>query len=222
MRLVFLFDVDNTLLDNDRVKEDLAEHVEGFVGPERAGRFWELYEQVRQERDVVDLPLTLERYAEEFPNAPRYTHLCALVLAYPFRTVLFPGAIGAIQHLSGFGTTAILSDGDPVYQPAKIARSGLADAVEDRVLVYRHKEQVLAEVLAHFPGDHHVLIDDKPGLLASSKAILGDRVTTVLVRQGKYAHQELAPDAPKPDREVDHVGDLRRLSADDFLVGSST
>lgn len=217
MKLVFLFDVDNTLLDNDRVKGDLGEHIEALVGPDRAARFWELYEEVRHDRDFVDFPVTLERYAAEFPNAPRYPHLCALILDYPFQRVLFPGALETLDHLGTLGLTAILSDGDPVYQPAKIARSGLADAVQDHVLIYPHKEQKLAEVLARFPGEHYILVDDKPTILGSVKAILGERVTTVLVLQGKYAHQN-QPDVLPPDLVVDHIADLRAFGASRFVL----
>lgn len=219
MKLVFLFDVDNTLLDNDRVKEDLAEQIEALVGPDGAARFWDLYEEVRHERDVVDLPLTLERFSVDFLNAPGYPHLSALILAYPFQRVLFPGAIDTLRHLGTLGTPAILSDGDPVYQPAKIARSGLADAVGNRVLIYPHKEQVLDDVLARVPGDHYVLVDDKPRILATAKAALGDRVTTVLVCQGKYAHEGGTPESPPPDLVVDHVGDLQKFKAADFVPG---
>ena len=136
--IAFLFDVDNTLLDNDRVRRDLVEAIDGAVGPERGTRFWELYEEIRHERDYVDFPHTLERFTRTFPDEPGFPALADAVLSYPYRSAAFPGAHDAVRRAATIGPAAILSDGDPVYQPAKIARAGFADAVDGPVFVFAH------------------------------------------------------------------------------------
>ena len=213
--LTFLFDVDNTLLDNDRVKADLERRSEGFVGLAHDARFWELYEEVRRERDYVDFPETLRRYRLAFPDDPRFPHLAALVLCYPYQEAVYPGALEALAHLRTLGRLAIVSDGDPVFQPAKIARSGLAAAVEDNVWVYAHKEERIGEVLARLPARRHVLVDDKKRILQAVKARFGDRIVTVHVRQGRYAAAVLASPYT-PDLDLPSIGDLGRLGPDDF------
>lgn len=140
-RLVFLLDVDNTLIDNDRVKIDLQAQIERLVGSDRGARFWVFYEEVRREQDYVDFPRTLERFRAAFPDEPGFAQLASTLLCYPYERWLFPGALEAIAHLKTFGEVAIVSDGDPVFQPAKIARAGLAEAFNNRVLIYVHKEQ---------------------------------------------------------------------------------
>jgi FMN phosphatase YigB (HAD superfamily) len=213
--LVFLFDVDNTLLDNDRVKEDLERRSEAFVGLAHDERFWELYEEVRRERDYVDFPETLRRYRAAFPDDPKFPHLAALVLCYPYREAVYPGAFEALAHLRAFGRLAIVSDGDPVFQPAKIARAGLATAVDDNVLIYTHKEEQIDDVLARLPARRHVLVDDKKRILQAVKARLGDQVVTVHVRQGKYATAVL--ESPyTPDLDLASIADLGRLAPEDF------
>lgn len=218
MRLVFLLDVDNTLRDNDRVKVDLSERIRQLLGAGTASAFWSIYEAVRRDGDYVDFPRTLERFGDAFPDARAHPQVCALVLGYPFERVVFPGAIEAIEHLRELGTTAIHSDGDPVYQPATIGRAGLADAVGGPVLIYAHKEQQLADVQRRLPADHYVLIDDKPRLLVAAKAILGDRLTTVLVCQGTYANAAAHHDKGPADIEVDGIGELRTFTASRFLM----
>jgi FMN phosphatase YigB (HAD superfamily) len=213
--LAFLFDVDNTLLDNDRVKADIERRSEGFVGLAHDARFWELYEEVRRERDYVDFPETLRRYRVAFPDDPRFPHLAALVLCYSYDEAVYPGALEALAHLRALGPLAIVSDGDPVFQPAKIARAGLAAAVEDNVWIYTHKEERIDEVLARLPARRHVLVDDKKRILQAVKARLGDRVVTVHVRQGKYATAML--ESPyRPDLDLASIADLSRLGPDDF------
>jgi FMN phosphatase YigB (HAD superfamily) len=213
--LAFLFDVDNTLLDNDRVKADIERRSEGFVGLAHDARFWELYEEVRRERDYVDFPETLRRYRVAFPDDPRFPHLAALVLCYSYDEAVYPGALEALAHLRALGPLAIVSDGDPVFQPAKIARAGLAAAVEDNVWIYTHKEERIDEVLARLPARRHVLVDDKKRILQAVKARLGDRVVTVHVRQGKYATAIL--ESPyRPDLDLASIADLSRLGPDDF------
>jgi len=214
--LVFLLDVDNTLLDNDRVKEDLEAQIEQLVGAERAASFWSLYEEVRRELDYVDIPRTLERFGRAYPGERNFAHLAQQLLCFPFERYLFPGALDAISHLKTLGSVAILSDGDLVFQPMKIARAGLADAVDGNVMIYSHKQEHLDEVMRRFSSQRYVLVDDKPDILAAAKARLGQRLITLHVCQGKYAHAESLGVFPAPDVEVQAIGDLRILAAADF------
>lgn len=206
MATVFLIDVDNTLLDNDRAKADVARAIRELVGPDRAARFWSLYEEVRDEYGVVDYPETLRRFRRAFPEERRLTDVDRTVLDVAFERYLYPRALDVIAHLWRLGEPAILSDGDRVYQPMKIERSGVLLAVRGNVLVYEHKEDHLAEVQRRFPAAHYVHIDDKAALLTRTRASLGDRVTTVHVRQGHYA-TEGASSAP-PDVVVERIADV--------------
>jgi FMN phosphatase YigB (HAD superfamily) len=214
--LAFLFDVDNTLLDNDRAKNDLAREIERLVGPERGAQFWDAYEEVRRELGIVDYPRTLARFQATFPDEPKFPYVAALVLNYPYDAYLYPGALEAIAHVHALGSTAIISDGDTVYQPAKIVRAGLAAAVDGHVLVYLHKEAHLAEILERYPAERHVLIDDKPRVLAAAKGLLGARVVAVHVRQGHYALEDQGGTYSLPDLELQAIGDLTLLSPSDF------
>ena len=206
MASVFLIDVDNTLLDNDQAKADVALAIRALVGLDRAARFWSLYEKVRDEHGVVDYPETLRRFRRTFPEVSRVTDLDRAVFDVPFERYLYPRALDVIAHLWQLGEPAILSDGDRVYQPMKIERAGLLSAVRGNVLVYEHKEDHLAEVQRRFPATRYVHIDDKAALLARTRASLGDRVTTVHVRQGHYATEETAG-AP-PDIVVERIADV--------------
>ena len=199
----FLLDVDNTLLDNDRVKTDLEDHIEQLVGSERSLGFWALYENVREDLDYVDLLETLRRFHQRFPDEAHFPHLAAFVMGYPFAGTLYPGTLEAIAHLKTIGTVVILSDGDPLWQPAKIARSGLAEAVDDRVLVYAHKQEHLDEVRRRFPGDRYILVDDKAAILADVKRRLGPLVVTVHVCQGHYGQQD--DGRPEIDIHLDSI-----------------
>jgi FMN phosphatase YigB (HAD superfamily) len=210
-RLTFLLDVDNTLLNNDRVKTDLEQHIAQLVGPELSSEFWAFYEDVRRDLDYVDLLETLRRFNLAFPDQPHFPHLSAFVMGYPFTGTLFPGALDAIAHMKTLGSVAILSDGDPLWQPAKIARSGLADAVDDCVLVYTHKQEHLDEVQRRFPAERYVLVDDKPPILADVKQRMADQVVTVHVCQGKYAQDGDHLAGPGIDIHLDHIADLSRL-----------
>jgi FMN phosphatase YigB (HAD superfamily) len=207
--LVFLFDVDNTLLDNDRVKKDIEKAVASLVAADRAGRFWSIYEEVRDEEGVVDFPETLHRFRRAFPDEVHSDDVDRAVLDVRFERYLYPRAMDVVARLWTVGEVAILSDGDRVYQPAKIARAGLLLATRGNVLVYEHKEDHLAEVQRRFPARHYVHVDDKAALLARSKTGLGARVTTVHVRQGHYA--SAAPSGPPPDIAVDRIADLLEL-----------
>ena len=216
--VAFLFDVDNTLLDNDRVKAELAAGIKSAVGEALGAKFWEIYEDVRRMRDHVDYPHTLERFREVFPDEPGFPAVADLVLSYPYQTVLYPGALEVIARVQSMGPAAIVTDGDPVYQAAKIARAGLADAVVRRVFLFAHKEPHLAEVQQSVPAYRYVLCDDKPDVLARVKR-MDDQVLTVHVRQGHYAHAEASDPHPAPDRSVETIGDLLGMDLATFLAG---
>jgi len=218
--LVFWIDVDNTLLANDDIKADLAEHIQVELGPRLAQRFWDLYEQARHETGVVDIPLALARLREQTPlsemDEQTYRHVHSLFDNYPFFRKLYPDALETLRYLSTLGTAVIVSDGDQFFQAEKIVNSELAEAVQGRVLLYIHKQEHLDEIMKAYPGDHYVIIDDKPDILADVKAALGDLVTAVFVMQGKYALGD-KPDNFAPDLTVLHIGDLRNYSAEQFL-----
>ena len=198
--------MDNTLVDNDRVKKDIERAIAGLVPADHASRFWSLYEEVRKEVDVVDFPETLRRFRRTFPDEARAEDVDRAVLSVPFESYLYPRAMAVIEKLWTLGDVAILSDGDRVYQPAKIARAGLLLATRGNVLVYEHKEDHLAEVERRFPARHYVHVDDKASLLARTKTGLGSRATTVHVRQGHYA-SETQPGSP-PDLTINRIADL--------------
>lgn len=220
--LVFLIDVDNTLIDNDAVKDDLDAHIRVELGPVLTKRFWDIYEQVREECGVVNIPLALQRLREQTPltelDEQTYLHVQSLFINYPFFKALYPGVLETLQYLRSLGLTVIVSDGDMFFQAEKIFHSNLADAVEGRVLLYVHKQQHLEEITQKYPADHYVAIDDKPQILADIKANMGDRVTTVFVKQGKYAAGSMPPNF-QPDISVLHIADLRNFSADQFMKG---
>ena len=207
--LVALLDVDNTLVDNDRIKKDIARTIAGLVAGDRAARFWSLYEEVRTEEGVVDFPETLRRFRRAFPDEPRTADVDGAVLEVPFARYLYPRALDVIARLWTLCEVAILSDGDRVFQPAKIAGAGLLVAARGNVLVYEHKEDHLAEVERRFPARHYVHVDDKAALLARTKLGLGFRATTIQVRQGHYAADP--PSGPDPDIAVDRIADLLTL-----------
>jgi len=210
---VFLIDVDNTLLDNDRVVDDLHAHLEESFGAESASRYWVALEALRSELGYVDYLGALQRYrAEESRRGMSDSHLLLMsgfLIDYPFADRLYPGALAALQHLRRHGPTVILSDGDVVFQPRKVQRSGLWDATEGRVLIYVHKEQMLDTIAQCHPAAHYVMVDDKLRILAAMKAIWGPRLTTVFVRQGHYAldTQAIAAYAPA-DITIERIGDL--------------
>src|SRR5712691_5266041 len=214
--LVFLIDVDNTLIANDDVKSDLDAHIKVELGPTLAARFWEIYEQVRAETGVVNIPLALARLREQTTPAEldeqTYLHVHSIFDHYPFFNALYPQTLETLQYLRSLGLTVIVSDGDMFFQAEKIFHSNLADAVEGRVLLYVHKQQHLEEITQKYPADHYVAIDDKPQILADIKASMGDRVTTVFVEQGKYAAGQMPPNF-HPDISVLHIADLRNFSA---------
>lgn len=217
-RLAFLLDVDNTLLANDEVKEHLDQHLRKIMGSKLTRHFWNIYEQVRQDQGVVNIPLSLQHLREEVSqeqlDGQTYQQVRAVFDTYPFSQYLYPRAIETLHYLRTLGLTIIVSDGDQYFQAEKIKDSRLAEAVEGRVLIYTHKQQHLEDILHTYPAEHYVMIDDKPQILVESKQILAKRLTTVFVKQGKYAQQ--ATNA-KPDICVEQIGDLRDYTAEDFL-----
>ncbi|MGI8854798.1 MAG: HAD family hydrolase [Thermomicrobiales bacterium] len=217
-RVVFLFDVDNTLLDNDRVTADLRRHLEGEVGAERSARYWAIFEEMRVELGYADYLGALQRYRGEYPRDPHLLTVSSFLINYPFANRLFPNALDVLEMCRAWGPTVILSDGDVVFQPRKIERSALWDTVAGHVLIYIHKEHELADVEQRYPADHYVLVDDKVRILAAIKEVWGDRLTTVFPRQGHYAHdaQEVAK-YPTPDITVERIGDLLEYDLPAFL-----
>jgi len=218
--IVFLLDVDNTLLDNDSVKANLNDRLQVDTGPQLAKRFWDIYEQVRKEKEVVDIPEALTRFREQTSTVEMdeqtYLHIHSLFDHYPFDKVLYPYALETIQHLKTIGQVVIVSDGDLCFQAEKIFNSSLADAVEGRVSLYTHKQEHLDDIMRRYLADHYVIIDDKLDILADAKKVLGPKLTTVFVKQGKYAAQK-PPEHFVPDIIVDHIGDLRSYTAEQFL-----
>lgn len=207
--VVFLFDCDNTLLDNDKVQADLQVHLDAEFGRAARDCYWNILEQLRTELGYVDYLGALQRYRQDVPTDARLLEMSTFLIDYPFDKQVYPGALEALSHCRKWGRTVILSDGDVVFQPRKIHRAGLWDAVEGRVLIYIHKEQMLAEMQRHYPARHYVMVDDKLRILAAMKQSLGDRLTTVFPRQGHYALDPVnIARYPAADMTVEHIGDL--------------
>ena len=217
-RVVFLFDVDNTLLDNDRVGADLQRHLASEIGPTGAQEYWQIFEQLRTELGYADYLGGLQRYRAKHPHAQQLLCLSNFLINYPFAERLFPDALKVIEHVLQWGPVVILSDGDVVFQPLKIIRSGLANTVSGRVLIYVHKEQELDDVELRYPAEHYVLVDDKLRILAAVKKFLGARVNTVFVRQGHYATDpKILESYPPADISIERIGDLLRYRLPELL-----
>jgi FMN phosphatase YigB (HAD superfamily) len=211
--LVILFDVDNTLLDNDAIAADLRSHLEHEVGHERQERYWAIFEELRAQLGYADYLGALQVYRRDSPRDPHVLTVSHFLLEYPFRDRLFPKALEAVAYTKQFGQPVILSDGDVVFQPHKIWRSGLHDAFDGAVLIYIHKELELEDVERRYKADHYVLVDDKVRILAAVKSVWGARVTTVFPRQGHYALDEkLVASFPAPDVTIGQIGDLLDLN----------
>ncbi len=207
--VVFLFDVDNTLLDNDRVEQDLRRHLESEFGPEIRDRYFVIFEVLRTELGYTDYLGALQRYRQEDLCDPRLLTMSSFLVDYPFADRLYPKATDVLKHVSRWGQTVILSDGDVVFQPRKVQRSGLWDAVQGRVLIYIHKEQMLSDVEKRYPAKQYIMVDDKLRILAAMKKIWGARLTTVFPRQGHYAHdRESIAAYPAADIAIEKIGDL--------------
>jgi FMN phosphatase YigB (HAD superfamily) len=206
---VFLFDVDNTLLDNDRVQADLGVHLAKYYGEATCERFWELFEKLRSELGYSDYLGALELYRLEALHDPTVLRIANWLVDYPFHDRLYPKAIAVVKKAQLAGVSVILSDGDAVFQPRKVERSGLWPVFGNNVLIYVHKELELADVEHHFPARHYVMIDDKLRILAAIKREWGDRVTTVFPRQGHYATDPaVLAGLPPADITIDRIGDL--------------
>jgi FMN phosphatase YigB (HAD superfamily) len=207
--VVFLLDVDNTLLNNDRVTEDLRKFLIREFGEDREKRYWAIFEQLRSELGYADYLGALQRYRAEDPRDPRFLAMSRFLLKYPFSNRLYPGSIDVIEHFRKWGPCVILSDGDVVFQPRKIERSGLGEAVGGHVLIYVHKEHELEDVECRYPARHYVLVDDKLRILEAVKKIWGGGVTTVFPRQGHYAvDPKIVAKYPPADVTVERIGDL--------------
>lgn len=207
--VVFLVDVDNTLLDNDRVTSDLSIYLEREFGPERQQRYWAIFEELRREAGYSDYLGALQRYRLEYPRDPNVLKVSSFLIGYPFADRLYPGSLDALAHLRRLGPTVILSDGDVVFQPRKVERSGLWEAVGGHVLIYVHKEQMLDDVAARYPAAHYVMVDDKLRILAAMKEQWGGRLTTVFPRQGHYANDpQVVATYPPADISVGRIGEL--------------
>ncbi|HEX6748858.1 MAG TPA: HAD family hydrolase [Longimicrobium sp.] len=207
--VVFLFDVDNTLLDNDRVTADLKRHLTGAFGAERAQWYWETFEELRAELGYADYLGALQRFRVEHPRDPNLLAVSTYLVNYPFANRLYPGSLDVIDRCKAWGPVAILSDGDVVFQPRKVERSGLWDAVEGNVLIYIHKEEMMDDVEARFPARHYVMVDDKLRILDAMRSAWGGRLTTVFPRQGHYAlDPELCARYAPADVTIERIGEL--------------
>jgi len=208
-KIVFLFDVDNTLLDNDRVTDDLRRHLDSEVGPSRARRYWSIFEHHRARLGYADYLGALQSYRNENPHDLRLLTVSSFLINYPFANRLYPNSLDVIQHVQKWGPAALLTDGDVVFQPRKVDRSGLFEAVKGNVLIYVHKEKELKDVERHYPAQRYVLVDDKLRILAAVKKIWKTRVTTVFVRQGHYAvDPKILKKFPAADLTIERIGHL--------------
>ncbi|MEC5406380.1 HAD family hydrolase [Paraburkholderia sp. MPAMCS5] len=217
--VVFLFDCDNTLLDNDHVLSDLRAHMMREFGTDNSTRYWEIFEQLRTELGYADYLGAVQRYRTEHPRDTRLLLMSSFLIDYPFANRLYPGALDALRHVAEFGPTVILSDGDVVFQPRKIARSGLWDEVEGRVLIYIHKELMLDQVMECYPARHYVMVDDKLRILTAMKKAWGARLTTVFPRQGHYAldPREILSNPPA-DVSIERIDELAQFDVKTLLA----
>jgi len=216
--IVFLFDVDNTLLDNDRVTQDLKDHLVREFGPDNEDRYWEIFEELRAELGYADYLGALQRYRKQNFNEPKLLLMASFLLEYPFADRLYSGSLAALEHVRKWGKTVILSDGDVVFQPRKVQRSGLWHAVEERVLITIHKEQMLEDMQKRFPASHYVMVDDKLRILDAMKKQMGDKLTTVFPRQGHYAlDPKNIATYPAADITIERIGDLTRHGLSAFM-----
>jgi FMN phosphatase YigB (HAD superfamily) len=221
--VVFLVDVDNTLLDNDRVTADLLRHLESEVGHERQHHYWAIFEELRTELGYADYLGALQRYRVEHPRDSHVLVVSDYLVNYPFANRLYPGSLDAIDHLKAWGPVVILTDGDVVFQPRKIHRSGLFEAVDGNILVYIHKEEELDDVATRYPASHYVLVDDKLRILSAVKKIWREQVTTIFPRQGHYAlDPEILAAYPPADITIDRICELESIDLPTILAAASS
>jgi len=219
--IVFLIDVDNTLLDNDYIQEDIKRHLEREFGKGCRDRYWTIQEDLFVRLGYRDYLGALQLYRDEHPNQVEFLSMASFFVDYPFCDRVFPGAFAVLERFQRWGRTVILSDGDVVFQPRKVERSGIAAAVDGHVLIYIHKEQSLDDVSRRYPASHYVLVDDKLRILTAVKEAWGDRVTTVFPRQGQFAREHVVARYPAADLSVEHIGELADLELSAFNVGRS-
>jgi FMN phosphatase YigB (HAD superfamily) len=214
---VFLLDVDNTLLDNDAVIDDLRTHLRETFGEQAETKYFEIFEELRAELGYADYLGALQRFRLAHPHHVHLVEMSLWLVDYPFEDRLYPHALDVVGHLAGLGLPVVLTDGDVVFQPRKIERSGIRRAVAGRVLIYVHKEHELDDVSRRFPAERYVLVDDKVRILSAVKEVWGDRVTTVFPRQGHYAHDpQILASSPPADVTIDRIGDLLTLDPSHF------
>jgi FMN phosphatase YigB (HAD superfamily) len=207
--LVFLVDVDNTLVDNDGIQQDLKDHLERTYGVAARDRYWRILEDLMAELGYRDYIGALQKFRVEHPSEMELLAMSSYLMDYPFAGRVYPKALEVLKRLRSVAPTVILTDGDVVFQPRKVEHAGLAKVADGNVLIYIHKEEALADVERRFPAEHYILVDDKPRILDAVKKIWGERVTTVLPRQGQYAHDAKVVSAlPPPDVTIEHIGDL--------------
>ncbi len=220
--VVFLFDVDNTLLDNDRVEADLKRHLKNKVGDESQQRYWQIFEELRGELGYADYLGALQRYRVERPRDPKLLEVSYFMVNYPFANRLYPESLDAVEHAKHFGRVVILSDGDVVFQPRKVDRSGLYDTFEGHALIYVHKENELEDVEHKYPAEHYVMVDDKVRILSAIKNHWGARVTTVFPRQGHYAlDPALISQYPPPDISLERIGELQKYNVNEIVASAA-
>ncbi|TMD69440.1 MAG: HAD family hydrolase [Chloroflexi bacterium] len=218
--IVTFFDVDNTLLDNDGIQNDLRNHLEREFGPASRDRYWTILEQLFTELGYRDYLGALQRYRVEHPRDIHLLSMSSFLVDYPFADRLYPAALDVVKRLRNWGQTVVLSDGDVVFQPRKVERSGLFGAVDGHVLIYIHKEDMLDDVERRYPARHYVLIDDKLRILSAVKKAWGDRVTTVFPRQGQFAlDPTVVASYPAADVAVERIGDLMSYDLPAVLTG---
>jgi FMN phosphatase YigB (HAD superfamily) len=219
--IVFLVDVDNTLLNNDHIQDDLKRHLEREFGAACRDRYWTILEQLFTDLGYRDYLGALQRFRVEHPREPHLLSMSSFLVDYPFANRLYPGSLDVLERFRSWGPTVILSDGDVVFQPRKVERSGIFEAVDGHVLIYVHKEEALDDVEQRYPAEHYVLVDDKLRILDAVKKIWGDRVTTIFPRQGQYAHDSKAiAGCLPPDVTVERIGDLIDYELTALLAGS--
>jgi FMN phosphatase YigB (HAD superfamily) len=222
-RIVFLVDVDNTLLDNDYIQADLKSHLAQQYGPACRDRYWAILEDLFTELGYRDYLGALQRYRVEHPQDMDLLSMSSFLVDYPFAKSLYPRPLDVLAKFRGWGPTVLLTDGDVVFQPRKVERSGLSEAVDSQVLIYIHKEFALDDVARRYPAQHYVLVDDKPRILAAVKKEWGHRVTTVFPRQGQYAHDaKVLASFTEPDVTVERIGDLLAYDLSTLLAGQQT
>jgi FMN phosphatase YigB (HAD superfamily) len=218
--VVFLVDVDNTLLDNDRIQDDLRRHLEREFGAACRERYWAILEALFVELGYRDYLGALQRYRVEHPQDVQLMSMSSYLVDYPFANRLYPGALDVLAQFRAWGPTVILTDGDVVFQPRKVERSGIFEAVDGHVLIYIHKEEALGDIERRYPAQRYVIVDDKPRILAVLKKAWGDRVTTVFPRQGQYARDAKA--YPPADLTVERIGDLLSHDLSEFQPAEVT